>query len=361
MRCAFAGILALGLSATLACAPPASQPLQGHIELVLENLEREPCAGWSSHLEAHVERIFEFLGVPVPPDFRVPVYVEDDVPCNSYACYRYDTKAVYVPDLDIGNRRPTGVLRHELAHAVIDRAWGVSVPFLQEGLAEAMARTAAWPVLSEPTLPVGDMLDATGLALDYQAAARFVRFLIDTRGRAAFEQLFRATQERSQEAIRASIEAVYGEDFDSLESEFLASGPACQYQLDLCDEESAERLGTSWFEALAASCLDPDFYGSDGADDPLLATRRTLQLDEGGSYRLRLEGELNVSPGGIPRFPQVALVRCGGCDQQFTRLFQPGEHELELEAGLYALEILPADTSVLTVAIDRVDAGESPP
>ncbi|WP_143140238.1 hypothetical protein [Nannocystis exedens] len=327
---------------------------------MLENLEREPCAGSMSHLEAHVERIFEFLGVAVPGDFRVPVYVEDDVPCGFYACYLPATRSVHVPDLDRGSRRPTGVIRHELAHAVIDRAWGRSVPFLTEGLAEAMARSTAWPVLPEPTLAIGDMLDATGLALDYQAAARFVRFLIDTRGLAAFEQFFRSTQERSQTAIRASIEAVYGEDFDSLESEFLA-GPACQYQLDLCDERGADRLDEAWLEVFAASCLDPDFYGSDGADRPLFATRRTLRLDEGGSYRLRLEGELVVSPGGIPRLPQVALVRCGGCDQQFTRVFQPGEHELQLDAGLYALELLPADTSVLTVAIDRVDEGESPP
>lgn len=183
----------------------------------------------------------------------VPVHVVSESTCRHSACYRPGDKAVFIDVLDESGARASGVLRHELSHAVIDHRWGQSVAFFEEGLAEALSRTADWPQAPVEIAPVGDLLDRDPGSLDYTAAARFVRFLIDTRGLARFKQMFHAASEHTQDAVRATFVTVYGEDFDGLEVEFLSGAPCCTFQVDICDTGHVERVGGSWSLTFAAS------------------------------------------------------------------------------------------------------------
>jgi len=313
------------------------------VDFIFENTSRQLCAGSAPHLNEYVERAFDFFGEPVPDDFVVPVHVVNEPPCRHNACYRSRDRAVFIGVLDESGARASGVLRHELSHAVIDHLWGQSVPFFEEGLAEALSRTADWTQTSIEIAPVGDMLDREARSLDYTAAARFVRFLIDTRGLARFQQMFQAASERTQGAVRATFMAIYGEDFDALESEFLSGAPRCTFQVDICDMGLVERVGASWSLTFAASCDDPEFYGSIGSEDEKIATQRTIFVEATGVYRLSTS-----SP--------VLLARCGDCEEQIDPTLLNGG-DLELEEGFYTLEFTMTKDSVVTLELRSETVG----
>lgn len=328
-------VLAVGVA--LAACTVAPDPSGGHVEFVFENESRQLCAGSVAHLNSYVERVFEFFEEPVPEAFVVPVYVVNDSTCRHGACYRPGDKEVFTESLDDLGARTSGVLRHELSHAVIDVVWGRSVPFFGEGLAEALSPTSDWSLVAMEVAPVGDMLDSGTDSLDYIAAARFVRFLIDTRGLARFERMFQAASERTQGAIRATFMEIYGEDFDAVEAEFLSGAPRCMFQVDICDVEHAESVGPAWSLAFAASCDDPDFYGSIGSDDESIATQRTIFVESAGAYHLSAS-----SP--------VLLARCGDCEVQSipTLVY---ERDIELQEGHYTLEFTMTKDTVVTLEL----------
>ena len=128
------------------------------------------------------------------------------------------------------------------------------------------------------------------------------------------------------------------EDLETLEAEYLSGAPRCTFQVDICDEEKAERVGSSWSLTFAASCDDPDFYGSIGKEDQTIATQRTVLVESAGSYHLS-----SSSP--------VLLARCGDCDQQFTPTLLLGDTDIELEEGLYTLEFTLTKDAVVTFAL----------
>ncbi|MCY0988630.1 hypothetical protein OV203_15965 [Nannocystis sp. ILAH1] len=325
---------------------------QQYIEFSFENEARSLCAGSEAHLNHYFERAFEFFDIDAPDDFSVPVRVTDEIPCPWRACYQPDKKAVYISDLDMLGDRTGAVLRHELTHAIIDRFWGQGAPFLEEGLAESLSQTlerATPPALA----PVGDMLDRIPAEVDYTAAAYFVRFLIDTRGLERFKQLFQQSLGRSRAEIDALIASIYGESFQALEAEYL-SGPArCQYRLDVCEPESATAVKDRFLLTRAASCDDPDFYGSAGDGDLDIAAQQTIEIATGGTYRLQIAYDVPPLSTEYPR-SQVVLTRCGDCEEQSIRSFRRADEELQLEAGIYALEmVMPFDT-VVTIDLQRV-------
>lgn len=346
-RLQLASILVIG-AVLSACAdgPDAPDAPGGHIEFTFENDTRQLCAGSESHLNHYVERAFGFFAEPVPGDFLVPVRVVDAAPCaGKHGCYHGQT--VYVDSLDLGERVASG-LRHELSHAVIGRVWGNSVPFFAEGLAESLSRSFSWSSVSAEVAPVGDVLDIEAKDLDYTVAARFVRFLIDTRGLARFKQLFQAASIRTQDAIRANFVDVYGEDFEALEAEYLSGAPRCTFQVDICDEARAERVRSGWSLSFAASCDDPDFYGSIGDADEAIATQRTIFVESAGSYHLSTS-----SP--------VLLARCGGCEEQGLPNLVYREADLELAVGLYTLEFTLTEDAVVTLELGSEAANPGPP
>lgn len=333
-----------------ACEPEPGPSLGKYVHFIFEHEERTLCAGTVEHLDRYVERVFEFFEAS-PEGFHVPIYVVEDSSCSASACYYF--QAVYIETLDFPGKRVSGTLRHEISHAVVDSILGPGVSFFAEGVAEAFSGTRTW-LVDDAVVPVGALLDEDK-DLDYTAAARFVRFLIDTRGLERFKQIYRKATKQSQPAIRAAFEAVYGETFEAIEAEYLSGAPRCQYQLDLCDPATVEPLGSAWSVELAASCLDPDFYGSDGDDGVRMVSQRTVEVEVSGRYRLRTSHEPQDSPGGESFLSsEVRITRCGACEEQFTHVLRV-EAELDLEPGIYALEFLPANDSVLWFEIELVD------
>ncbi|PCC73681.1 hypothetical protein SAMN02745121_06799 [Nannocystis exedens] len=343
-------LAALGLGG---CSDPeqAGEPRGMHVEFFIENDERTLCAGTVGHLDRYIERLFEFFDVS-QDGFVAPVHVLVSPQCHANACYIPARREVHIQHVDAGGSRASGMLRHELSHAIIDRLWGQSVPFFNEGLAETLSQSLT-EVPTPSLAPVGGMLAGEPFDIDYSEAARFVRFLIDTRGQERFRRLFQAAKIRSQEAVRRAIEDVYGESFDSLEAEYLSGAPRCQYQIHLCDELRAEPVGVAWSATQPVSCLDGDVYGSDDGERPFLATQRTVEVEHAGVYRLS-------AAAGFGSVSQIVLTRCGGCDEQFSRSYHFANLELVLEPGLYTLEFSASDEEVMTVDLEYVGDSPSP-
>lgn len=345
-------LLLLLLSA--ACtSSPEHDPLGNYVDIQIKSTSREICAGTVAYLDPYIERTFDFLGAKMPEGFIVPVWVVNDPPCaGGSACYVPSEQAVYLRSLDRSDGRASGVVRHELTHAVIDQVWGRSIPFLEEGLAETLGRTVD-PLPGAGVLAVKDMLDGSADEVDYVAAARFTRFLIDTRGLDRFKRLFQDKTEASQEAVLGRFATVYGEDFERIEAEYLSAGIPCEYQIDLCNPTEAQQVDSSWSASLAASCDDPDFYGTAGENYVLMATQRTIEILVAGKYELRAPTQVVISSEGAPLRSRIAMTRCGACEAHLVYL--PDNAVLDLDAGLYAFEFMPAGDSVLELSLERID------
>lgn len=147
-----------------------------------------------------------------------------------------------------------------------------------------------------------------------------------------------AESERTKDGIRTAFLDVYGEDFEAIESEYLSGAPRCTFQVDICDAEQAEHVGPGWSLTFAASCDDPDFYGSISAEDENIATQRTIFVELAGSYHLS-----SSSP--------VLLARCGDCEEQVIPTLLYGGTDIELEEGLYTLEFTLTKAAVVTLEL----------
>ncbi|WP_434418465.1 hypothetical protein [Nannocystis pusilla] len=315
----------------------ADEPREGeHIDFIFEAHEYELCTGTAAHLDGYIEGVFKFLGT-TPGEFVVPVDVVTTVTCgereDATGCYDPNDERVIVSLDEYFRFRPTAVLRHEVTHAIVHRAWGSSVPFFQEGLAESLSRTEAvnteW--MPEPR-PILDMLDSPANEVDYEAAALFTRYLIDRIGVAAFRTIYQGVHDGTRSEIVTRIEAATGEAFAALEADFLSGAPRCTFAIDLCDPQGAVTIavGDSWSTAFEASCLAPEFYGSQSSEAMFTATQLRVELQGTGRYRVHLLADAEFDPS-------VELMRCGDCEEQFVRRIWDGM-ELDLGAGLYAVE-----------------------
>lgn len=133
-------------------------------------------------------------------------------------------------------------------------------------------------------------------------------------------------------------------DNPSLTRNEFVSELACTFQLDVCGETPGEVVGAGWAVMLGGSCDDPDFYGSASADDVMIATQRTIQITKAGRYRLRGNGA------------KVELTRCGRCaEQTLYEYAYLGEVEVDLDAGRYAIEMMPREESVVLLEIAPID------
>lgn len=336
--------LLLGLAVAIvdgACSTGFEGELYGeYVTFDLDEAGR-PCAGTLPHLDRYVERAFEFLEASPPPTgWNVPVRVftsNDCLDTGGHACYLPSEGEIHVDDLDDG-ARASAVLRHELAHAVVYQVWGRSLPFFEEGLANALSETRDLEFVSSANVPVHDMMDREAREVDYTAAARFTRFLIDSRGLDRFRSLFRRVDGSSLDDVMAAFAEVYGEGFQALEDEYLSGAPRCVYQLDICDTVAIETVDEVWMATFSASCDDPDFYGSTSAESVIMATQRTVELEQGGRYRFIASSS-------------VILRRCGDCSEQLVHRFSATDVELDLPPGVYTIEISPTADTVAAVGL----------
>lgn len=332
------------------CAPESPAPTGRHVDVHVQDEKMVLCAGTVEHLDRFVEQVFVFLDEPVPDDFVVPIELfSAQHPCDATGCF-LDGK-IWARLLETAPwDTPGRLLRHEVVHAVQARAWGNSVPFFNEGLAQSLSSLTR----SRPgSTAIGDMLDKPAEALDYDEAGRFVRFLVDTRGILRFCELVRGAAGKDAAGLRAWIGDVYAEDFAGIEAEFLSGDPRCHDQLYLCDAADAEQIVDAWSMDLFASCDSPEFYGVSSAQAGLFATRRSLEITQGGRYRVTRT--LDVDPTD-PRAnaARVTWVRCGTCDQVDVEDRLPGESELQLTPGVYALEVIMPLEGAVTVELVRL-------
>lgn len=80
------------------CRPDASG---SYVDIQVHSDSAELCAGTVEHLDRFIERVFAFLGVPIPDDFVVPVEIfSEQQPCDIAACY--DHGKVWLRFLDTG-------------------------------------------------------------------------------------------------------------------------------------------------------------------------------------------------------------------------------------------------------------------
>lgn len=335
-----------------ACSPePASVPTptwSGEIVAIYgDDAVGRLCVGSLPHLDRYVERIFEALEDSRPAEsLQIQIQVDEETPClpGSDACYDPEDKRIYMYPFEHYADAFAPSLRHEITHAVVHHIWGRGIPFFDEGLAEAFSRSDEPSGASGPLVPVGDLLDAKALELDYHAAARFTRFLIDTYGAPRFKRLYQEAQERSQEAIRAKVLEVYGRTFEALEAEFL-SGPRCLYQFDTCDPEAAMIVFDAWSTSLVLSCEDPSFIGFVGT------------MPEGSAYPMTTSLTLAVqSPGRyiLSSDTWLSFVRCGTCAEQSAQMLWGDQFELDLDAGLYSVEFNLGAQSAGVAALELV-------
>lgn len=322
------------------------------VAFTTEDPSKSLCLGAPARLDRHVEQVHKFIGEPVPEGLQVPLRVVEESICPTNACYSNASRTIYVEKLDREGRFPNSTVEHELTHALIDRAWGTSVPSLTEGMAEALT-SHDWRS-PQPAAPVRAMLDQTSEALDYAELGRFVRFLVDSGGIERFKRLYQASRTRSRPAIEANFKDVYGEHFEAIEARYLSGARRCRFQLDACDDSTAESVAAYWTETFAASCLDPDFYGSRSDEFERFATQRTLRIEVDGLYRLRTSIPRLLEPSGFWFNAEVLLVRCGDCDEQRVRRVQ-GEGVFSLGPGLYTILLHQRGDSVVTMELELID------
>lgn len=341
------GAAAFFLWSASACSTPSTARLGRYLIVSVEDESRTVCLGTGQYLDRYVERVFALLEEPIPDDFEVVV---TDEPCRSgrKACYLPDEDLVHAAHWDSVTSRTLGLLRHELTHAILDRVWGRSIPFLEEGFTESLARTSLPALAVASQEPAIEPLIAQGaLEFDYLPAARFVRFLIDTRGIRSFRDLFRQANRRDAEAILAAFESVYGASLAVVEAEFRAGGPRCTFQLDTCGEGTAIPV-TGWRPQIALYCDDPDVFGT---DETWMSKELTVEIPSEGSYVL----------GGAP----MIVSRCGACPEQAVYPFEWPSMEMEvlLGAGTYSIEVQVAGQGgeVLTPYIRPQDLPVGPP
>lgn len=283
------------------------------------------CLGTGLYMDVYIERLFEFFEAAVPADFTVPVNIVTGSACTKLdriACYDPETRSVYAESFDSLGYRTLGVLRHEVTHAVVHALWGRSVPFFEEGIAEALSRSIPGSIgPSEGSVSVLGMVDAAAEDVDYMVAARFSRFLIDAHGLARYRQMFQGSpQGSSRGEIVQLFGEVYGKSLTELEAEF-SEQSRCAYQMDVC-AAPIEAVSLSWAASVAVSCEDPFMYGASWGS---MGRQWTLSISHGGRYRLQ---------ASVP----VVIERCGACQAQATQGFST-DVEVDLQPGVYNLEV----------------------
>lgn len=318
-----------------------------HVEVFLDTERSILCAGGIEHFDRYIEQICNHLEISLSPQFNVTLQVTDNPPCPLGACYRPDDRVVYISDFDPLGYIVSGLPRHEITHAVVDHHWGQSTPFLEEGLAETLSNSLLESTKTGPVSPVRDMFGLQARDVDYVLAARFVRFLIDTRGVPRFRRLYSAAYEASREEIILAVETIYLETLDEIEGEFL-SRDRCQYQFSTCDIDNAATVFDKWSMEAAASCLHPDFFGSQADEMLTVATQRTIKIQTTGTYRIVFPNYTNVFDRWSSR---LTFVRCGNCEEQFISSTGAISTDIYLSEGFYSLQISATDETILDVSL----------
>jgi len=340
-------ILALGLGLCAACggAPDPRTIAGDHFSIVVPpDFDGVLCGGSLAHLDRYIERVFEFLGAPIPSDFDVPVYLVPEHPgfVDGRTGY-FDGEVVYVRSLSSDFERALGTLRHEVTHAIIKAVWGESVDFLNEGIAEGLSRSMSLVSEEVESPPILEMLDRDWQDLDYLGAARFTRFLVANFGVEAFRRLFQQAKGATLDELRLLFPKIYTYSIEDLEAAYLDDVRRCTMQLEICDADAAETVGSGWSARYSPRCEDALQYGAVSPDGGSRFSQQwTLEIARAGDYRLR-------------SFAGLVFTRCGACEDQVVDHLSLGtDVVLSLSPGYYTIEILFGSVSDAEFSLELV-------
>ncbi|WP_106393087.1 hypothetical protein [Enhygromyxa salina] len=291
------------------------------------------CAGSVIDQERFVHYVAEELDVELGR--RIPVYVFGNVegycPETAAACVTRDGVVFTSPR----------AAAHELAHAVSCEWRSGSAPAFSEGLAVSFEL--------EPSESLRDPREfvTAGVAadVDYPGAGHFVRWLIEFHGLAAFRELFLTSPRGGGGGVLDVLEAVYGQDAESLFAEYEASAPHLWVPHRQCaDLELLEPSAGTWQFDATFDCEDPSTLGPWVRDFFSYADSMyqsfLIEIDTPGTYTFErgMDTELWV---------ERCLDETGLSEAEADSLWRkepvspiPGVMDIDLDPGTYRVDVL---------------------
>jgi hypothetical protein len=335
-------LMGLGLGAS-ACEEQPPVVAQGrYVEIATERTD-EICGGTVTAMDDFLERVFAEIdetppsGVFVRYDWLEPAVNEDGVPIDSAETAR-----------DLGDSTLISANRllheHELAHAVHQRAWPESRPFLQEGFAVLFDSRSGftqspWPAGDplDPLLQAGGTLDSS----EYYNAWFLVSQIARDHGMEGLRDFWHAVPaDASAERARQAYQDLFGRPIDVLLEPYEASegGPLLERwscHLTVCGEPQPWDGDTWQADGPFACADDPDALGPmDISGTGIVQRHHVVELEPATSYRFTPAGGVaaDLRPCGLQCQPLGASAHSFWPDRPSTRS--------DLAGGRYRVEIL---------------------
>lgn len=294
------------------------------------------CAAGFETAQEHARWVADAWGEP-PNPFDYKLFESRDDPCWSCSspamvgcADRESLDATILPE------------RHEIAHAVR----GAPCPTLLE---EGWAQLYGNHLHDVETL--GDLREAAdskrwGIlpAEFYPLAARFVAFLLETRGLEGLKALCQQEID-SSESLDSALKKVFGQSLDEIEAEFSEYPTWSLGQLrqdQACEGTDVTSFPGSW--SMNLECGAP---GVEGRDDGRLVAHHLVELPQAGNYVFRFDATANF-------FVRLELRNCER--EGMASIFFQTRHVygygtpkevlfLDLPAGLYVFRLSREDST----------------
>jgi hypothetical protein len=296
------------LASVLACEDRgSSQTLYydgDHLE-VHASAGLEACSGTFPYMEAWLSAFRERVGRAdstvrhtfywmSPEEFEMS-------PCgDAVACARSQAGVIYSSIVPI---------EHELVHTELEK---LPPSVLREGAAEVFGCTDHYTVLTRPSIE--ELADERQIhGLDYQAAGRFSRLLIDRFGIDAYLELYAALDGvEGRAGFEAGVVDVLGADLPTLAADFHHRMECRQeawrfYDVEcLVEPPEPWRDGDHWTTTVDLSCDAPDVIGP---REGRVWTTRTLEIADGDRYALSVESDDSAAAATIYSCQAVCVGR----------------------------------------------------
>lgn len=357
---------ALAVVAAGGCGDVTYAELGPTPEVIVATGQGRLCAGMQPWVDAEIERVQAHTGLQLSHS----LWVELGDAAVAAGCAD-DTEGRARLGCAVGAGAEVRVyarpeaLAHELVHA-LRRQWELStVPFLEEGWAEAVAGSDVHPSVFE--VNPGDVdveLDAL-LEVDraavrdeatYAVAVHVVRFLEASVGVEAMAAWFRGGVDEDAEAARVRIEAAFGASWTTWVTRWSAEADVVSARGDACAGLEIVDVPVDGVEIEAVvDCGDPGTFGIAG-DAVGAWTRRCMRVSEAGIWEVEVDAAV-----GSARIEAVAGTCAVGTSgtARVEREIDAGAGVIETELGacVYAV-VFGVQEDVVTQMSVRVMGGE---
>jgi len=301
------------------------------------------CAAGFEAGQDHARWVAKAWGEP-PNPFEYMLFESREDACWPCEKSRGCATSTYLASTDLPHR-------HEIAHAVR----GLPCPtLLEEGWAELYGFAFREALTSGDLRAAADSNRSRVLAFEfYPLAARFVAFLLETRGLDGLKQLCKQTI-NSSASLDSALTKVFGQSLDEIDAEFSNYPDWSLGQLrqdQACEGTDITSFPGSW--TMNLTCGAP---GVEGRDDGPLIAQHLVDLPEAGNYRLRFEAPVDfhvrVEFRSCAREGMASVVY--SLRHVYSYLTTSGVALFDLPAGLYVFrfsleepaELFPFEVSV---------------